>query len=145
MEKNTAILIAESNQDHYQIIERNIKRAIIGEDIKRFDNGRALVEFLFTSERHPVSCVLVLDLDIEGFDGLEILRKIKSDSYLKKMPVIIFTAQQDQKKIDRCHELGCSIYISKPQEVAEFSDTVYKIGRFLLNVKVPILNSLLEN
>ncbi|MCK4886952.1 MAG: response regulator [Planctomycetes bacterium] len=141
MKKNVIILIAESNQDHYLIIEKNLRRTGIGDEIKRFDNGRALTEFLFTPERQLTSYILILDINIEGFDGLEILRKIKSDSLLRKMPVVIFTSQQDKTSIDKCYDLGCSVYILKPRDVTDFSDTVHKIGKFLLTVKVPRLNS----
>ena len=141
MKKNVVILIAESNHDHYLIIEKNLKRTSIGNEIKRFDNARALIEFLFTPERQPASYILILDINIAGLDGLEILRKIKSDSFLKKMPVVILTSQQDQASIDKCHDLGCSVYMSKPKDVTDFSETVYKIGKFLLTVKVPLLNS----
>ena len=141
MKKNTVILIAESNHDHYLIIEKNLKRTSIGNEIKRFDNGKALIEFLFTPQRQPASYILILDINIAGLDGLEILRKIKSDSFLGKMPVVILTSQQDQASIDKCHDLGCSVYISKPKDVADFSETVYKIGKFLLTIKVPLLNS----
>ncbi len=141
MGKNAVILIAESNQDHYLIIEKNLRRTGFGNEIKRFDNGKALIESLFTPERQSVSYILILDINIEGLDGLEILRKIKSDSLLRKMPVVIFTSQHDQASIDKCYDLGCSVYISKPKDVTDFSDMVHKIGKFLLTVKVPRLNS----
>jgi len=141
MKKNTIILVAESNQEHSLMIEKNLKRTGIGDGIKRFDNGKALVEFLFTPERQPASYILILDINIEGFAGFEILRKIKSDSYLKKMPIVIFSSQLDQTAIDKCHDLGCSICVSKPEDVEDFSETVHKIGKFLLTVKVPQLNS----
>lgn len=145
MKENTTILVAESNHDHYLIIEKNLKRTSIGNEIKRFDNARALIEFLFTPERQPTSYILILDINIEGLNGLEILRRIKSDSLLKKMPVIIFASQQDQMSIDKCHDLGCSAYISKPKDATDFSEAVYKIGKFLLTVKIPRLNSLPGN
>ena len=141
MGKNATILVAESDYDHYLIIEKNLKRTGFANEIKRFDSGRALVEFLFIPERQPASYILILDINIKSLDGLEILRKIKSDSFLRKMPVVIFTSQQDQAAIDKCYELGCSIYISKPTDVTDFSDTVHKIGKFLLTVKMPRLNS----
>jgi len=141
MKKNVIILIAESNQDHYLIIEKNFKRTSIGDEIKRFDNGKTLTEFLFTPERQLASYILILDINIKGLDGLEILRKIKSDSLLRKMPVVVFTSQHDKTSIDKCYDLGCSVYILKPRDVTDFSDTVHKIGKFLLTVKVPRLNS----
>ena len=141
MKKKAVILIAESNHDHYLIIEKNLKRTSIGDEIKRFDNAKELIEFLFAPQRQPASYILILDINIEGLDGLEILRKIKSDSFLKKMPVVILASQQDQISIEKCHDLGCSVYISKPSDVTDFSETVYKIGKFLLTVKVPLLNS----
>ena len=64
------------------------------------------------------------------------LEKIKQDTQLKKIPVIILTATDDQHIIERCHNLGCSTYIVKPTEDQDFEETIRKLGFFLSVVEI---------
>jgi CheY-like chemotaxis protein len=72
-----------------------------------------------------------------GIDGMEVLEKIKQDVELKKIPVIVLTVVDEARTIERCHKLGCSMYIVKPAESESFADTVQKIGLFLSAVEIP--------
>jgi CheY-like chemotaxis protein len=84
--------------------------------------------------------VLLLDIRMPKVDGIEVLRQVKCDPELKKLPVIMVTTTDDPREIDRCHELGCSNYITKPVEYSQFVETIRRLGLFLLTVEVPTLN-----
>lgn len=73
-------------------------------------------------------------------DGVEVLRQIKEDPELSKMPVIMITTTDDPREVDNCHKLGCSVYITKPLDYEKFTDAIRKLGLFLKIVSLPILN-----
>ena len=81
--------------------------------------------------------VLVLAIDIPKVAATEILEKLKSDAKLRKIPVIIFGTVEDSAMVERCHSLGCSVYMVKPDEPEGFAETARKIGSFLSVVEMP--------
>jgi len=70
---------------------------------------------------------------------VKVLEKIKQDMQLKKIPVVILTATDDQHTIDRCYNLGCSTYIVKPTEHRDFEETIQKLGCFLSVVETALI------
>ena len=83
------------------------------------------------------SYILLLDIRMPKVDGIEVLRQIKSDPELKKLPVIIITTTDDPDEIDRCHKLGCNNYLTKPVDYEEFVRAVRQLGLFLSAVELP--------
>jgi len=73
-------------------------------------------------------------------DGTEVLKRIKEDHELRKMPVIMITTTDDPREVERCHELGCSSYITKPVEYDAFVNAVRQLGLYLAVVQVPQVN-----
>ena len=73
-------------------------------------------------------------------DGVEVLRRVKKDKKLKKMPVIMITTTDDPRDVEKCHKLGCSSYITKPIDYGKFVDAIKRLGLFLLVVEIPKLN-----
>jgi CheY-like chemotaxis protein len=144
MNKQTAVLIAEDDEGHAVLIQRNLRRAGIDNPLMVFPDGKATLDYLFQRgqpRRVPgTPYVLLLDIRMPNVDGIEVLRQVKSDPELKKLPVIMVTTTDDPREIDRCHELGCSTYITKPVEYSQFVETIRRLGLFLLTVEVPALN-----
>jgi CheY-like chemotaxis protein len=73
-------------------------------------------------------------------DGVGVLRKIKQDHELRKIPVIMITTTDDPREVEHCHGLGCSNYITKPIDYNKFVDAIMQLGLFLMVVEVPQLN-----
>jgi CheY-like chemotaxis protein len=73
-------------------------------------------------------------------DGVEVLRQIKADKELKKLPTIMITTTDDPREVEKCHALGCSNYVTKPIEYDKFVDVIRQLGLFLLVVEVPAIN-----
>jgi len=69
-----------------------------------------------------------------------VLKRIKEDHELRKMPVIMITTTDDPREVERCHELGCSSYITKPVEYDAFVNAVRQLGLYLAVVQVPQVN-----
>ena len=142
MRRDVVILVAEDDDGHFSLIQKNLQRSGIWNDMVRFVDGQQTLDFLFMRDggakrEHSHKYLLLLDIRMPKVDGVEVLERIKQDAELKKMPVIILTTTDDPREIERCHSLGCSIYIVKPVEYEGFIDAIRKVGLFLSVVEVP--------
>jgi CheY-like chemotaxis protein len=136
------ILIADDDPGHARLIEKNLARAGLHNGIQRFDNGQAILDFLFRRGPGPhriaeVSYLILLDIRMPQVDGVEVLRQIKAHPELKKIPVIMLTTTDDPREVERCHEIGCSSYIVKPVDYEKFADAIRSLGLYISLVEVP--------
>ena len=137
MKKEADILIAEDNKEHFELIRENLLRAGIRNEVLNFADGQEILNFLFDmnkeleGEHNSGEYILLLNLNLPKVGGMKVLEKIKQDIQLKKIPVIILTATDDQDTIDRCYNLGCSTYIVKPTKRQDFEESIWKLGCFL--------------
>lgn len=144
MTTEVVILIAEDDDGHARLIEKNLSRAGLHNPIERFSNGQQILDFLFQRsadrQRSPETpYLLLLDIRMPQVDGVEVLRQIKADPELRKMPVIMLTTTDDPREVERCHALGCSTYIVKPVVYEKFAETINSMGLFISLVQVPQL------
>ena len=146
MRKDAVILVAEDDQGHFLLFERNLRRSGINNKIVRFVDGAQLLDFLFKRSDHHrqdgVAYLLVLDIRMPKTDGIEVLTAIKNDAELMKIPVIVLTTADNTKEIGVCHELGCSSYVTKPVVYEKFVSAIKQLGMFLMVVQVPQLNGM---
>jgi CheY-like chemotaxis protein len=144
MKQDVVILIAEDDEGHARLIEKNLRRAALHNAIERFSDGQDLLDYLF--RRGPrqgqpeMPFLILLDVRMPKVDGVEVLRQLKEDEELRKIPVIMLTTTDDPREVQRCHALGCSHYIVKPVEYEQFADTISRLGHFVTLVKVPEIN-----
>ena len=143
--REVIILVAEDDAGHARLIEKNLTRAGLNNPVVRFDNGQAVLDFLFRrgSGRHRASDVpylLLLDIRMPQVDGIEVLRQIKQDSELRKVPVIILTTTDDPREVERCHSIGCASYIVKPVDYNKFAEAITGLGLYISLVQVPDIN-----
>ena len=136
------ILIVDDDPGHARLIEKNLSRAGLNNNIQRFEHGQAILDFLFRRgpgpHRAPESSYLILlDIRMPQVDGVEVLRQIKQDAELKKIPVIMLTTTDDPREVERCHEIGCSRYIVKPVDYEKFADAIRSLGLYISLVQVP--------
>ena len=145
MKSEVVILIAEDDEGHASLIIKNLERAGIKNRIIHFKDGQETLDFLFARGEGPHrekggSYLLLLDIRMPRADGVEVLKQIKKDSELRKMPVIMVTTTDDPKEVEKCHEMGCSNYVTKPVDYEQFIEVIKQLGLFLLGVEVPKLN-----
>ena len=139
------ILIADDDDGHAFLIEDSLRRAGVAAEIIRFADGQEALDFLFgrTSTPHfdkDGSYLLLLDIRMPKVDGVMVLREIKAAPQLRKLPVIILTTTEDPREVERCHDLGCNVYIQKPVSFDAFSAAISKLGKFLSLLQVPKLD-----
>jgi len=141
VKKEVVILIAEDDEAHTILIQRNLKRAGITNEQVLFKDGKAVLDFMYRrGERQRIPdtpYLLLLDIKMPEVDGVEVLRQLKADPELKKMPVIMITTTDDPREVERCHELGCSNYVTKPMNAEQFVEAIRRLGLFLLIVEIP--------
>ncbi len=141
MTDDVVILIAEGDEGHFSLIRKNLMRAGIGNEIVRFSNGQETLDFLFgpggNGPEDGKAYLLILDIRMPKVDGVKVLDRMRQNERLRRIPVIILTTTDDPAEVERCHRLGCSIYIVKPVEYDDFVDAIRKVGSFLSIVSVP--------
>jgi len=134
------IIMVEDDLGHARLIEKNLRRSGIMNELVHFDNGRSAVDYFLNGklaeDAHEKTLVL-LDLNLPEVDGFEVLEILKGDERTKKIPIIILTTTSNPKEIDRCYDLGCNIYITKPVDYLNFSEALAKLGMMLAVVKIP--------
>jgi CheY-like chemotaxis protein len=145
MMRELDILIADDDAGHSRLIEKNLQRLNLHNTILRFENGQDILDFLFRKGKGPkrttnTAYLLLLDIRMPKVDGVEVLRQVKADADLRKLPVIMLTTTDDPREVARCHSLGCNNYIVKPVDYEKFSETIKQLGLFISLVQVPEIN-----
>ena len=136
MKKDKVILIAEDDAGHFQLIKKNLWLTCVDSDILQFKNGREVLDFLFKKDTEVYfedkkQYILLLDIRMTQVDGIEVLKRIKEDEELQKIPVIMLTTTSEASMIKQCYELGCSYYMVKPVNYHHFMEAVQNLGEFL--------------
>jgi CheY-like chemotaxis protein len=81
--------------------------------------------------------LILLDLNLPDMTGIEILRQVKQNKYLKSTPVVVLTTTDDSHEIKRCYEFGCNVYITKPVNYESFANAIRQLGLFFSVIQVP--------
>jgi len=136
------ILLAEDDEGHAFLVQRNLERAGIANRVVHVSDGQAALDYVrrqgeFADREVSGPLLLVLDINMPRVDGVEVLAQIKSSETTAKMPVIMLTTTDDPREIARCYELGCNVYITKPVEYEAFVEAVTRLGLLLQVVQVP--------
>ena len=139
-QQTVGIVMIEDDEGHARLIEKNIRRAGISNDIKHFTDGTTALDYLFNDPSGPAQngpALVLLDLNLPDMSGTSILEKIKSDQKLHRTPVVVLTTTDDKVEIQRCYDLGCNVYITKPVNYESFADAIRQLGLFLSVIQVP--------
>ena len=142
MKKVGVILVAEQDEEHFDMMKHSLLRAGVNNQILHLADGSRALEFLSSmvqqeeGQSENRQYILFLDVNLPEVGGVEVLKKIKQDKRLSKIPVIVLTAEDDPQTIDRCYDLGCSTYIVKPAKDEHFEESIKKIGYFLSAVEI---------
>lgn len=136
------IVLAEDDEGHANLVRRNLERAGVANELVRTRDGQEAIDYVRRQGRYadrPVagSLLLLLDINMPRLDGCEVLRQVKGDPATARIPVIMLTTTDDPREVERCYQLGCSVYITKPVEYDAFVEAVKRLGLFLQVVNVP--------
>ncbi len=136
------ILLIEDDPGHARLIEKNIRRAGVNNAIVPFADGTTAQAHLFGQDDSgkrlvQESILVLLDLNLPDMSGIDILSRIKSDEMLRRAPVIVLTTTDDKTEIQRCYDMGCNVYITKPVEYESFATAIRQLGLFISVMQVP--------
>jgi CheY-like chemotaxis protein len=137
------ILIVDDDPGHAELVRRNLRRAGLQNPMLTIDNGAEALDYVFRRGAHVrrearASSIVFLDINISGsIDGIEVLRQIKADPSTRRLPVIMLTTADDPREIDRCYDLGCNVYVTKPVDPDAFSTAINRLGLILAVASLP--------
>jgi CheY-like chemotaxis protein len=137
-----SILLIEDDPGHARLIQKNLRRSNITNEITVLPDGQQAIDYLFkqgefSDSQHHAPLLVLLDLNLPILDGYQVLQRMKQDSRTKRIPVIMLTTTDDAREVARCYDLGCNVYITKPVNYDQFSEAIRKIGLFLSVVSIP--------
>ena len=142
MSNPVTIIMVEDDEGHARLIERNIRRSGVNNEIVAFTDGTSAVDYLFGkdgtgSARKGQPLLVLLDLNLPDMTGIDILKRVKENAHLRSTPVVVLTTTDDSHEIKRCYELGCNVYITKPVNYESFANAIRQLGLFFSVIKVP--------
>lgn len=140
MNKPVTIVMIEDDDGHARLIERNIRRAGVTNEIIHLSDGATTYTYFNELKAQPADVtpnLVLLDLNLPDVSGIEILEYLKNDGHLKVTPVIVLTTTDNQAEIQRCYDLGCNVYITKPVDYQQFATAIRQLGLFFSVIKVP--------
>lgn len=131
----------EDEAGHARLIEKNIRRAGVNNQIVSFADGTSALHYLLgpdgsgqVSSRRQL--LVLLDLNLPDMTGLAILTAVKGNTHLKRSPVIVLTTTDDTREIQKCYDSGANAYITKPLSYEGFSAAIRQLGLFLSVIQV---------
>ena len=140
--KPVTIVLVEDDKGHARLIEKNIRRAGVNNEIVPFEDGSSAIAYLFGADgsgeinagRH---LLVLLDLNLPDMAGVDLLGKIKANAHLKRSPVVVLTTTDDSREIQRCYDLGANVYITKPVNYESFANAIRQLGLFFSVIQIP--------
>ena len=140
--KEVTIVMIEDDEGHARLIEKNVRRAGVNNEIVPFTSGTAALDYILGADRSgDVSqgryLLILLDLNLPDMSGIDILEKVKSNPHTKRLPVVILTTTDDEREIQRCYDLGANVYITKPVEYDSFANAIRQLGLFFSVMQIP--------
>lgn len=137
------ILLIEDNPSDVKLTLKALQKHSLANKVTVLKDGAAALDFLFAqgiySDRNfkEVPKVIFLDLKLPLVDGIEVLRKIKSEDLTKKIPVVVLTSSKESRDIEECYKLGVNSYVVKPLDFEKFLEAVSNIGLYWVLMNEP--------
>ena len=142
-ENMVELLLVEDNPTDAKLALRSLRGRGIRNSFVLVKDGRAALDFMFGegeySDRDPATGpkLVLLDLRLPKVDGIEVLRRIKTDERTKSTPVVVLTSSRQEPDIETCYELGANSYIVKPVDFEKLAQVVSEIGLYWVLLNEP--------
>lgn len=144
---NEPLLVVEDSNEDFRMLQRLMQRMAVQNPIHRCTSGDEVLEYLEqqvnyqSSNIAPRPCVILLDLNLPGIDGREVLVKIKQNQTFKEIPIVIFTTSSNPKDIELCYQEGANGYLIKPMDAQELQKTIQAFVDYWLDANTPPIAS----
>lgn len=133
------ILLVEDNEGDILLTLDAFEESKFDTKVSVARNGQEALDFLYQKgefKKAQRPDIVLLDINIPIFNGLEVLQEIKQHEILKRIPVIMLTTSSNQTDIDKAYENHCNSYIKKPLEMEEFMQAILQIEEFWLQLSI---------
>ena len=136
------ILLVEDSPEDYEATVRVLRKSGLANPIYRCVDGDDALDFLHRRgaythpDRAPRPSIILLDLNLPGTDGREVLTEIKKDEHLKIIPVIVLTTSCDERDISSCYRAGANSYITKPVNLDGFLESVQRLKEYWFEIVI---------
>ncbi|EAU67952.1 response regulator [Stigmatella aurantiaca] len=136
------ILVVEDNDEDFDMLQLAFRGASIPNPLFRCADGEETLEFLGHQGRYqeeeqaPRPGLVLLDLNLPGMDGRQVLERLKADASLRSIPVIVFSTSDNPRDVQSCYQLGVSAYLLKPVDLDRFERMVRLLKEFWLDFVV---------
>jgi|SRR3990170_4640844 len=142
MTRKALILLVEDNRMDIELTLDAFNEAKLNNKIQIVNNGQEALDYLFArgsfADRnvYPMPDLVLLDLNLPGIDGFEVLRQVKTTPILKRLPVIVLTSSKEEGDRALSYDIGANSYLVKPVSFQGFLDVIYKIHDYWLTLNV---------
>jgi two-component system response regulator len=133
------ILLVEDSPEDFETTQRAFRRSGLKNPIVRCSDGDEALDFLFrrgSFSGAPRPGVVLLDLNLPGTDGREVLAEMKADPELRQIPVIVLTTSSDERDVSACYQAGASSYIQKPVDLEGFMRAIERLNDYWFEVVI---------
>jgi CheY-like chemotaxis protein len=136
------ILLVEDSPEDFETAERAFRKSGLRNPIVRCADGDEALDYLFRRGQYadPAKSlrpgVILLDLNLPGTDGREVLTEIKADPVLKQIPVVVLTTSKDERDVDACYKAGANSYIQKPVDMDGFIKAIERLNGYWFEVVI---------
>jgi two-component system response regulator len=130
------ILLAEDNERDAEMTLRALRKNNLGNRVHRVADGAEALEFMFCTgayagrDPNALPKLILLDLKMPKVDGIEVLRRLKSEERTRTLPVVMMTSSNEERDVVESYRLGVNSYIVKPIDFSAFVDVVARIGLY---------------
>lgn len=132
----TEILLVEDNPNDAELAIRALKKNNLANNLVHLEDGQEALDYLF-NEENELPKLILMDVKMPRVDGIEVLRKLKSDEKRKIIPVVMLTSSKEDKDIIDAYNLGVNAYIVKPVDFDQFVKAVTQLGFFWMILNQP--------
>ena len=138
MEK--VILLVEDTATDEHLMLRALKKSSIGSSVVVARDGAEALDYILATGKHAGRLpsarpdLVLLDLKLPKLDGLDVLRHVRADARLRRLPVVVLTSSSEESDIAAAYELGANSYVRKPVDFTEFSQVVAVLGQYWLTI-----------
>jgi CheY-like chemotaxis protein len=136
------ILLVEDSPEDFEATERALRKSGLKNPIHRCVDGDEALDYLYRRGRYanparsPRPGIVLLDLNLPGTDGREVLEAVKKDDVLKQIPVIVLTTSADARDVEACYLAGANSYIQKPVDLEGFMKAIEHLNGYWFEVVI---------